>query len=62
MSRTQAGLMMGVCEDASEASPRATWAFLRKGKLLLGVGRADEAAVALQQALKMVNKCVCMYD
>lgn len=54
-SRVQGGLMMSLCEDASVASSKATWALVRKGKLLMGVGRIDEAAIAFQLALRMVS-------
>lgn len=48
ISAGQAGLVMAACEDAISASTMAAWAHLRKGTLLLGAGRADDAAVPLQ--------------
>lgn len=44
----QVGLVLAACEEAIGASPLAGWAHLRKGTLLLGAGRAGEAAVSLQ--------------
>jgi tetratricopeptide (TPR) repeat protein len=48
ISAGQAGLVMAACEDAISASTTAAWAHLRKGTLLLGAGRADDAAAPLQ--------------